>query len=482
VRRLLERGDLPALRALAAEGIWGPVRSPAPLGSGAVWPTFLTGHAPARHGLYGEWTWRPDVMSLGALSWSHLDPFWRSDVGRSRRVTILDVPFARLLDVAGCVEVLDWGAHDRQGGRLQVAPRRLEGTVVEAGGVHPFAGEFVGAAGPGDGAGLARVVARCLAGVAQRGRLARRLLVDTAPDLLLVVFTEAHRASHVLWHTVDPTHPDHAASPDGATPRRGLVELFVAIDREIGLLRELAGPESALVVFSLHGMRGTRGIPTVLRPLLEAHGFAVPRPWRARSLRERAASTLTAIKRRVPDAAKRVYHRRLPRGMTDLLIQPSMPLPPYDWSRTTAFALPTDQHGWVRVNLRGREAQGIVDPDRYDEVCRRIEEALAGAQRIEGLRLVQAVNRTAADAAKAATSPLPDLVIHWNDADCPPRLRLGAPAVDAPNVGLQFTGQHAPGGFYLLRPSRHRLAAADGPPVTAERLHHLLREAAGWPD
>ena len=29
-----------------------------------------------------------------------------------------------------------------------------------------------------------------------------------------------------------------------------------------------------------------------------------------------------------------------------------------DWSQTRAFALPSDQHGWVRINLRGREAQG----------------------------------------------------------------------------------------------------------------------------
>ena len=47
VRQLLERGDLPVLRGLAAEGVWGRATSPAAIASGAVWPSFLTGRAPA---------------------------------------------------------------------------------------------------------------------------------------------------------------------------------------------------------------------------------------------------------------------------------------------------------------------------------------------------------------------------------------------------------------------------------------------------
>lgn len=480
VRRHLEQGDLPELRRLAAEGLWGSVVSPAPIGSGAVWPTFLTGRRPVEHGLHGEWVWRPDTMDLGPLSWDHLDPFWRSDAGRGRRVAVLDVPFAPLLDAPGCVEVLDWGAHDLLGGRLQVAPRHLEPLVVETGGVHPFAAGFISPAGPHDRAGLERSVARCLAGVTQRGRLARRLLTDTTPDLLVLTFTELHRAGHLLWHTVDPAHPDHAGATDGDRPRQGLVRILAAIDAEIGRLRELAGPEAAIVVFSLHGMRRARGIPTVLGPLLEAQGFAVPRPWRHRSARERAAATLSAVKRSVPGPLKRLYHGWLPQQMTGLLTQPSMPLPAYDWSRTTAIALPTDQHGWVRVNLRGREAQGIVEPRGYVELCERIEGVLRAARHIDGQPVVRAVIRTAADAAAAAASLLPDLVVHWDDVTFQSPVRLGEPALSAPNVGLQFTGQHAPEGFYLVRAPGGR-TGSDGSPVEAERLHRLFRDAAGWP-
>lgn len=480
VRQLLERGDLPVLRGLAAEGAWGRVRSPAPIASGAVWPSFMTGRAPAEHGMYGEWVWRPGTMSLVRPSWDHLDPFWRVDVNQGRSVTVLDVPFAPLLGIPGCNEVLDWGAHDYLKGRLEVSPPALETLVRSAGGTHPFAAGSVDAAGPRDHAGLDRTLASCLAGVEQRGRLARQLLVDTAPDLFVMVFTEVHHAAHLLWHTVDPSHPDYRAAPAGDQARPGLRELLQAIDREIGQLQDLAGPEAAIVVFSLHGMRPARGIPSILGPLLESHGFAVRGSWRDRSWSERLGGGLAAIKRTVPDRAKRLYRRWVPHQVTIRFAQPSMPLPAYDWSQTAAFSLPTDQHGWIRVNLRGREARGSVEPEGYDALCRRVEEALRAAKRIDGQPIVRAVIRTAADAATAASTPLPDLVVHWADATFASPLRLEASGLVAPHVGLKFTGQHAYRGFYVLRPPRGR-PAPDGAPVAAERLHEIFRDVAGWP-
>ena len=165
-----------------------------------------------------------------------------------------------------------------------------------------------------------------------------------------------------------------------------------------------------------------------------------------------------------------------------MLGQPSMPVPAYDWSRTTAFALPTDQHGWVRVNLRGREAQGIVEPARYDDLCRAPRGVCSAAARlVDGRPLVRAVIRTADDAATAAASPLPDLVVHWDDATFASPIRLAAPRIAARNLGAPVTGQHSMQGFYVLRPRRGG-PTPDGAPVQAERLQHLFRDAAGWPD
>jgi predicted AlkP superfamily phosphohydrolase/phosphomutase len=311
--------------------------------------------------------------------------------------------------------------------------------------------------------------------VEQRGRLARRLLADTAPDLFLLVFTEVHRAGHLLWHTVDPSHPDHGVASERPGP--GVASLLQAIDREIGLLRDLAGPEVAILVFSLHGMRAARGVPTILGSLLEAQGIAVRKSWRDHSWPERAGRALGVVKRQFPDPAKRLYYRLLPRTVTAALAQPSMPLPAYDWSRTLAISLPTDQHGWIRFNLRGREARGIVGLDGYESLCQRVEQIVRAARHADGRPIVRAVIRTANTAQAAASMRLPDLVVHWDDATFDSPLRLADPRLAAPAVGLKTTGQHAFEGFYLLRLPGGG-AAHGGGSITVERIHELLRDVA----
>ncbi|WP_254034967.1 hypothetical protein [Planktothrix agardhii] len=42
-----------------------------------------------------------------------------------------------------------------------------------------------------------------------------------------------------------------------------------------------------------------------------------------------------------------------------------------------AFALPTFAvEGFVRINLKGREPEGIVEPDNYDELCEELTQHL----------------------------------------------------------------------------------------------------------
>ncbi len=64
IRRMIARDEMPALKSLLAEGRWMRIQSPAHIGSGSVWPTFMTGKEPSAHGVYGEWCWQAETMSL----------------------------------------------------------------------------------------------------------------------------------------------------------------------------------------------------------------------------------------------------------------------------------------------------------------------------------------------------------------------------------------------------------------------------------
>lgn len=451
VRRLAGEGHLPSLARLAAHGRWGTVTSPAPLGSGAVWPTFTTGLPPEAHGLYGEYAWDASAMRLRRPSFDQLDPFWRRMVDAGSRVAVVDVPFAPVLGHTRLVEIADWGAHDWMGGATVVRPAALEealGDLLRE--RHPLVAGRVDTDGPGDVEGLRHVARSLVAGARMRGALAARLL-DAAPsDLLLVVFTEAHRASHLLWHTLDASHPAWEELPEHlpADVMSGLVDVFRAIDEQVGRLVEAAGPDAPVVVFSLHGMQPARGIPSLLNDVLERWGFATRRRWWQRSARETAGTLARAAKRRVPSTLKSAYYRNVPKSVTLQLAQPSIPVPAWDWARTRAFSLPTDQHGWIRLNLRGRESAGAVSAADYDATCRELRAGLMSLETTAGEPLVRDVVITAEPSGEPP-AVLPDLVVHWSTATWRARVRVADPALESVPVGLKFVSQHDDDGFYL---------------------------------
>src|SRR6476620_28008 len=86
VRQLIEHDEMPTLKSLLADGKWLSVRSPSPIGSGTVWPTFITGEEPTVHGNYSEWKWLPETMSLRRYHGRHLIPFWKKLAEQGLRV------------------------------------------------------------------------------------------------------------------------------------------------------------------------------------------------------------------------------------------------------------------------------------------------------------------------------------------------------------------------------------------------------------
>jgi predicted AlkP superfamily phosphohydrolase/phosphomutase len=159
---------------------------------------------------------------------------------------------------------------------------------------------------------------------------------------------------------------------------------------------------------------------------------------------------LAAVKRHTPGALKKFYYKTLPATTTQRLARPTM-LAAYDWSQTRAFSLPTDQHGWIRVNLKGREAKGIVTVEQYDEVCSQLEKSLQALTTPEGKPLVREVIRTAEGAKDALVQRLPDLVVHWENAVFTSPLRIMRSAVETAATGRKFTGQHTLDGFCILK-------------------------------
>jgi predicted AlkP superfamily phosphohydrolase/phosphomutase len=462
LQSMLADGELPNLQKLLDGGSWSRVASPAGYGSGVVWPTFFTGTNPTEHGQYTHWGWDPGTMALSYYDASVHTPFWQALHKDGVTVGIIDVPFAPHLGVDRGFEVLEWGAHAWVDGKPSISPPDVAEKVTKEHAQHPFSHPL--AAPPQDPVALSRQSVECVEGARLRGDVAVRLITEQRPDVAVVVFPEVHHGGHFLWQTVDPDLRMYDDIRDDPKPVNDLRELHRELDRQVARLVEAAGEGTTVIVFGLHGMEPARGVPSVLEPLLAGMGLS-----HVDDSTSRRRALVAAAKKRVPTALRNIYRSTVPLATRSQWGKASL-LPAYDWARTQAFSLPTDQYGWVRVNLRGREAQGVVAPEDYVALLDRIEDAIRGLRTAAGHPVAADVIRPPRGTGR---DPLPDLVVHWT------REAFEAPipvhGVDTTPIRREETGQHDVDGFCIVHGGA--LAGTVGEVVEAKDLHKLLLAA-----
>jgi predicted AlkP superfamily phosphohydrolase/phosphomutase len=117
-----------------------------------------------------------------------------------------------------------------------------------------------------------------------------------------------------------------------------------------------------------------------------------------------------------------------------------------------AFALPSFYDGRIRLNLRGRERDGMIEPSRYHEVCEEIASLLRECRNPRtGEPAVEVIERADTREPLALAGSEADLIVVWRGVVTAiehPRLGLVGP------VPLRRTGGHTGryGVAYVVAP------------------------------
>jgi predicted AlkP superfamily phosphohydrolase/phosphomutase len=299
------------------------------------------------------------------------------------------------------------------------------------------------------------------------------LLRDQPFDLFLTVFPETHWAMHMLWQLLDPEHPAH--DPDIVGEFKDFFrELFAKIDARIGELIACR-PEANVLVFSLSGMGPNLScwhlLPEVLQRLQVAApasarsggplgGMLPMRRWGAAKIRKMEDTvSLGAIR-----IAKRIAPRRLWDRWTRRILHAGN-----NWNRSRAFCVPNDYSGAIRINLRGREPQGLVEPGaEYDALCTELREALLELEDVEtGRPVVKDVLRTREICHGQHVDELPDLIVLWSSERAVGGVRSARVGTVHGTFPERRSGAHRPYGFLIASGPRIRRG------VTIEDVHTL---------
>jgi predicted AlkP superfamily phosphohydrolase/phosphomutase len=131
-----------------------------------------------------------------------------------------------------------------------------------------------------------------------------------------------------------------------------------------------------------------------------------------------------------------------------------------DLASSTAFPLVADLQGYIRMNVRGREARGVVEPGaEYETVCERIVNGLQSFVDADtGERIVAEVAR--ADELYPdgeRRHDLPDLIVRWSSLPASRHRAIASPmygSIAWPCPGSHpdgRTGNHRGEGFLLAK-------------------------------
>lgn len=465
VQRLMREGRMPRLAALASRGSSGRLASPADLYAGGVWPTFYTGRHVADHGVYHNKQWRPESMrvEVPAEHWTNATPFWERWHDAGFESLIVDVPMVlgRPRPLRGAY-LGGWGTHD-----LICRGSWPPGLWSDL--HHRFGAPVM----PPEAFGWQS--AASLVALQQMLRHATGQLRDVAVDLMngspwrfaCIVFGSLHRGGHYLW---DRSQIDtrSATRVDDHAPTPALVDLYSEVDAAVGTLIDLATPDTTVIAFAVHGMGPNPGwsdlLPEILTQAATRISGQAPR-----------RGALYRLRRRLPHHWVRPLLQLLPLEATQSLVE-IWSRRMYDWSSTRHFPMPMDEAGYLRVNLKGRERDGIVDPGDAAAVCADLVRLLvslhdaATGQPITGTPVWA---HRDADPAAPGRRLLPDLVVPWTDARAATTRRLASSLLPGfifdvpPRLPSGRSGNHRAHGWFI----------AAGPgivPGVAAGAHHVV--------
>lgn len=125
------------------------------------------------------------------------------------------------------------------------------------------------------------------------------------------------------------------------------------------------------------------------------------------------------------------------------------------------MAVPGENKGYIRVNLRGRERHGIVDAADVGELTDTISRGLLTFTDPDGSPSISRVERMTELAHWGShVGALPDLVVHWGDRPGARIARVQSPVhgeVVRNGVGSGRSGNHVDDAWAIVVPGASRL-------------------------
>ncbi len=447
VERMLAEGRLPALAGLRERGVWHELETPATHFAAGAFHTLYSGTELADHGLFYPFQWSaPDQRVRYTTAFDAPPPVWERLGGTGTRTLAIDPYESRAPRMAPAGTVVSgWQFTDRVVLQPWSSPRGTRHRLEQLFGPPAAVEEVFGRSSTGD---LLRLRRDLLAASGRAADAARLLLAGNRFDLTWLTFSAGHVAGHQFW---DLSQVDDGV--DNATRHvlsGALEEVYQSVDAACGRVLTALPDGADVIVVSPVGMEVNTSRADLLPEMLDAVLLDGARPDSGSASRSGSVWKLRAA---LPTGLRSRVAAALPDRVA-LALTARLELRGQDWSSTRAFAQPADNQGYVRLNLRGRERNGIVEAAQAEPLMDRIGTGLLTFHDPDGTPSVKSVERVVDTFDSGIHSDrLPDLIVRWSDR---PATRLGAVSsaqfgiVCRRGSGSGRSGNHTAGDAWAL--------------------------------
>jgi predicted AlkP superfamily phosphohydrolase/phosphomutase len=455
-------GSLPMLEELRRKGTWLSLSTPAEYFEGSGSYAIYTGTDVGVHGQYYPWLWSPSEQRVRFMDDLPVPESVWERIGRAgRRSLIIDPYEIRPPENIRGLFLSGWQFKNRVVLRSCSLPTSVLRSLEREFGRPPVGEEVYGAPSTPE---LLRLRHGLLGAPDRLADITTTLLKREEFDLVWVTASAAHLGGHrflkmsQIAGEIDVAHY--------AELKTTVEDIYKATDRALKNMISVLPSDADLLVVSPAGMGANSSrshlLPNMLKAVLagkEAQTVAKGIP--------SSSGLLSTVRSMVPTELRSWIAKMLPdKWAVELATR--LELRGVNWSRTRAFMMPNDDAGFVRLNLRGREREGIVDSRDADALIDMITTGLKTFKDPDGRPAIKRVVRISEIGIEGpCLTQMPDVIVQWNDRAVKATSGVASSIygeIPSQGWGTGRTGCHTGDAWVLLVPGRSRLKAPQHSP------------------
>lgn len=368
IRPWIEQGRLPTLRKLIEEGAHSNLTSVIPPLSPQAWSSFMTGVNPGKHGLFGFKYQKRNAYDFEFSNNSCIKAktLWKLMGELGKRSIIVNVPFTYPPEEINGIMVSGLGT---PGTGVDFAfPHNLKKEVL--GIVNDYTIHLHVWGSLDKARKRKKALNELLKMTENRAVLCRHLMGKYPWDFFMVVFTSIDQVQHHFWKYLEDEGGDGSSKFHDA-----ILRVYEKNDEVLGSLLELVDDDTTVVIMSDHGAGKFSGIKIHIDEVLKRENLLFTgQP--EKKLMSGFVFGLRLQMLRLANSLKRTLIRRLSSRTKDFVLKhlpgfrgkfAGVGLSTVDWTKTRLY--PGENVDFLRVNLKGKLPQGIVEPgSSYDSL------------------------------------------------------------------------------------------------------------------